>query len=129
MGDKVILSFGSNTPDGNDNFDRAIEELSAHEGIQMAQSTRRVLTEPVASQGITSDSPKFLNCLVKLSTSVGYDELNQILKEVELKLGSCKADKRHGLVRMDIDILSYGNGRYHLDDWNRKYVQSLIKEL
>lgn len=129
MKHRAIIALGSNTSDAESIFDKAIEELSFNEDITMAQSTRRMWTEPIASKGITAESPKFLNSLTAIDTTLDYDSLDILLKEVETKLGSSKADKRHGRVVADLDILSYDNCQFHPEDWKRNYIQTLIQEL
>jgi len=32
-------------------------------------------------------------------------------------------------VRIDIDILQYDEERLHVEDWNRPYVEKLLKQL
>jgi len=34
-----------------------------------------------------------------------------------------------GVVRMDVDLLLYNGERYHEEDWNRSYIQTLMKEI
>lgn len=129
MSKRAIIAIGSNSANAEAMFDRAMEEISEYEDITVAQSTRRVWTEPIASKGITADSPRFLNSLIAIDTSLGYDSLDNLLKEVEAKLDSAKADKLQGRVALDLDILSYNNCQYHLEDWKRNYIQTLIQEL
>lgn len=129
MKHKAIIAIGSNSSDAESIFDKAIEKLSRNENITKAQSTRRMWTEPVASKGITAQSPKFLNSLLAIETSLDNNSLDILLKEVEAKLGSSKADKRQGRVVADLDILSYDNCQFHPEDWKRNYIQTLIQEL
>lgn len=129
MRKRAIIAIGSNATDANSYFDRAISELSSHEDTTMAQSTQRVWTEPIACNGVNADSQKFLNSLVEIETTLDYTSLTNRLKDVETKLGASKTDKRQGKVKIDLDILSYDNERYHADDWNRQYIQALIQEL
>lgn len=129
MSKRAIIALGSNTKDAEAYLDRAIEEISRNEDIKLAQSTRKVWTEPIESKGITSESPQFLNSLIAIETILDYNELNNKMKEVECLLGSSKTDKQQGNVAIDIDILSYDKERHHLEDWNRQYIQALIQEL
>lgn len=129
MTNRVILSIGSNDGDAEMIFARAISELFNNDNVTMVRSTRRVWTEPFASKGITSESPKFLNALLAINTTLDYIAFDHFLKEVETHLGASSEAKRQGRVVVDIDILSYDGERHHPDDWNREYIQALIQEL
>ena len=69
----------------------------------------------------------YLNQLATGVSTLGVDELNQQLKEIEQLL-----DRKHdksGVVSIDIDLLQYDGTRYHLRDWERNYVKDLLPEL
>jgi len=83
-----------------------------------------VWTEPI---GISSD--KFLNGLAMVHSHYGKNQTLDILKRVERECGSNSEEKRSGLVRMDLDLLQYGREIFHVSDWDRPYVQQLLKEL
>ena len=40
-----------------------------------------------------------------------------------------KEARNHNIVNIDIDILQYGDTRLHVDDWNRPYIATLLKQL
>lgn len=43
--------------------------------------------------------------------------------------GDTKEARNHNIVNIDIDILQYGDTRLHVDDWNRPYIATLLKQL
>lgn len=125
---RAIIAIGSNVASAEANFDLALGALAAKD-IKLAQSTRRLWTEPIASKGVSAGANKFLNGLIAINISYDQPTLTNILKDVELRLGASKDDKQKGIVAIDLDILSYDGERYHLEDWNRNYIKTLIKEL
>ena len=75
--------------------------------------SKRLWTNPI---GMTS--PQFLNTLAICST-----------KHIELLCGDTQSQRKEKIVAMDIDILKYGSQKLHENDWNRPYIQQLLKEM
>lgn len=119
---RLIISLGSNT-NQEDNIRKASEMIMSVFG-QETICTKAIWTSPI---GIESD--RFLNRLALAYTSLELEQVNSILKDIELKLGGTSEDKRQGVVRIDIDIMLYGNKKLHIDDWQRAYVLKLMTEL
>lgn len=116
------MALGSNC-DQEKNIGKAMDMLQElFDGN--VKFTRLVWTEPV---GIKSD--KFINCLACVYTLSNYDSINQSLKNIEYACGRNKTDKTRNIVRMDIDILMFGNEKHHDDDWSRTYIKELINEI
>lgn len=117
----IILALGSNT--------------QQHLHIDMAQAMLRELlgqiefTQKLWTAPIDIYSDKFINCLGMASTTLALDELNRRCKQIEALCGDNRADRRQGIVRMDIDILLYGSQRLHESDWDRSYIRDLMHEL
>lgn len=86
--------------------------------------TRDVWTEPI---GINSD--KFLNCLASAYTYHGIKQIEMAIKQIEHKCGRKKPEAHNGIIKMDIDILLFGDMKLHEDDWNRPYISELIEEI
>lgn len=118
---KVIMALGCNV--GGEESMRQAQLLLAKvvEGVVF---TATVWTEPV---GMVSG--KFLNCLAMGRTAADYPSLRLRLKRIEGRFGATKTEKRAGRVAMDIDILQLGGHRYHEADWQRPYVQALLRQL
>lgn len=83
-----------------------------------------VWTEPI---GIHSD--KFLNGLAVGYTKVKKEKVDRVLKNIERRCGRTTAESHLGIIAMDIDLLLYGDERFHEDDWKRDYIQNLFKAL
>jgi 2-amino-4-hydroxy-6-hydroxymethyldihydropteridine diphosphokinase len=86
--------------------------------------SRRVWTTPIGF-----DSDKFLNCIAVAYTDQGMPQLVRAFKDIEHRLGSMKSEHSAGVVKIDIDVLQYGDQRFHASDWNRDYIKALMKEM
>ena len=87
--------------------------------------TAELWTEPV-------NSPRtdlYLNQLCAATTTLPLSELNQWLKQVELRFGRTAGRRQQGIVPIDLDVLLYDGQQYHLTDWHRPYVLTLIGQL
>ena len=85
--------------------------------------TSAIYTEPVG----TLRREPYLNQLCKGTTALGFNLLNEVLKETEKRLG--RTHNEDGIVTVDLDLLEYDGERYHHRDWERNYVKDLINEL
>lgn len=119
---KLILALGSNS-NQEKNIENAIIMLQKlfDDNIRI---TRKVWTEPI---GIKSD--KFLNCLVSANTSFEFENIQRALKNIEVLCGDKKENRKQNIIRIDIDILQFGDKKFHDRDWTRKYIKELVKEL
>ena len=86
--------------------------------------TSAIYTEPV---GTVLRKEPYLNQLCKGTTALGMNLLNEVLKEIEKRLG--RTHNEDGIVTVDLDLLEYDGERFHHRDWERNYVKDLINEL
>jgi 2-amino-4-hydroxy-6-hydroxymethyldihydropteridine diphosphokinase len=87
--------------------------------------TTELWTEPMGRH----KESLYLNQLVAASYEGTETGLNARLKQLEIKLGRTEQERRFGIVDIDLDLLLFDNDRLHLRDWERPYIQQLIKEL
>lgn len=116
---QVLISIGSNQ-NPFQNMEEAIHLLSQF--LIDACVTPIIITTPFGSQ-YRND---FHNCLLRADTSFTFEILESRLKHIEQLLGRTSDSKLTGIVPIDIDILQYGNDKYHLRDWQRPYVAELL---
>jgi 2-amino-4-hydroxy-6-hydroxymethyldihydropteridine diphosphokinase len=91
-------------------------------------------TEP---QGEVHDQPDFLNAAVAIETELGPEELLDLCKEVERKLGRDFGQVRHGPRVVDVDVLLLGELEYrserltlpHREAATRRFVLEPLLEL
>ena len=75
-------------------------------------------------------SPRlFYNCVAACTTARSLTEVHDLLKQIEAALGRKPEDKACGIVRIDLDLLSYDGEILKPMDWGRTYVEEGRKEL
>ena len=116
----IIISLASNI-NHEANMQAARTQLT--QLLTEAHFTRAIYTEPLHS---LRQEP-YLNQLCEGTTALGFNLLNEVLKETEKRLG--RTHNEDGIVTIDLDLLEYDGERYHLRDWDRNYVKDLINEL
>ena len=102
----AFVCIGSNLGEREINLGRALELLSAEDGIEVSAVSEIRETEPV---GPVEQGP-FLNGAARLETSLAPRELLERLLAVENRLGRVRTE-RWGPRTIDLDLLLYGNER------------------
>ena len=102
----AFVGIGSNLGEREINLGRALELLSAEDGIEVSALSEIRETEPV---GPVEQGP-FLNGAARLETSLAPRELLERLLAVENRLGRVRTE-RWGPRTIDLDLLLYGNER------------------
>ena len=116
----IIISLASNI-NHEANLEAARTQLT--QLLSEVHFTSAIYTEPV---GTLRQEP-YLNQLCKGTTALGMNLLNEVLKEIEKRLG--RTHNEDGIVTVDLDLLEYDGERFHHRDWERNYVKDLISEL
>ena len=116
-----LLALGSNTL-GEHNIALAKAYLTA--AFPKIQFSRSLVTPAI---GIVS--PPFINCLAQTCCCEQMTEVLATLKNIETTMGSMPEERRKGIVKIDIDLLQFDETRHKTDDWERNYIQLLLKEL
>jgi 2-amino-4-hydroxy-6-hydroxymethyldihydropteridine diphosphokinase len=101
-----FLGLGSNVGDRLANLRAAAAELPV-----VARSS----VYETAPQGDVLDQPDFLNAAVAISWDQGPEDLLDLCKEVERKLGRDFGAARHGPRVVDVDVLLLGDLLYESD--------------
>lgn len=118
----IILALGSNV--GQERHITAAQQLLEERIIGM-RFTRSIWTEPIDT---VSDKP-YLNCIGDGETSLTFRKLTEVITEIENVLGRERTPSHHQQVTIDIDILLYNGKHYHEKDWERPYIQKLLKDI
>jgi 2-amino-4-hydroxy-6-hydroxymethyldihydropteridine diphosphokinase len=71
----------------------------------------------------------FSNQVALLHTSLSAQQVHTLLKQIERNHGRLPDDKVQGIVRMDIDLLTYDHVVLKPADMEKPYVQAGIEEL
>lgn len=103
---EVVQSFigiGSNVGDRTGFVRRAIEELRASEGIEVAAVSSLYETSPIGGPPQRS----FVNIVAELKTALDARTLLETCKEIEARIGREGSDIRWGPRVVDLDILTF----------------------
>lgn len=65
----------------------------------------------------------FSNQIAKFETTLSPDEIRSILKDIERQNGRSPEEKAHGIVKLDIDLLTFNNLVLKPEDLRREYIQ------
>ena len=120
MAHQIILSLASNRFQ-KANLSKArccLEEI-----LSDMQYTKEIWTQPV---GNAKRRDAYLNQLVKGTTELDEEALNDWLKQTELSFGRTQAKRLLGIVPIDLDLLEFDGEKRHPDDWERTYVKELM---
>ena len=78
--------------------------------------SRTLWTKDIKGTGVM-----YMNRLVSGYTSMNVNELESELKAIEQDAG-----RTHERITIDLDLMQYGDQRYHERDWPRPYIQRLL---
>ena len=117
---KIIVSLGSNT-NQMENLDFAKKKLCVILGKD-ARFTECLWTEPV---GIESD--RFLNCLCVAMTRHSQQQLLKAFKHLERQCSRTRKNDKNNRITLDIDLMLYGEEKFHHADWDREYIKKLMR--
>ncbi|MDO5664422.1 MAG: 2-amino-4-hydroxy-6-hydroxymethyldihydropteridine diphosphokinase [Bacteroidia bacterium] len=119
---KILVSLGSNIY-SKQNIDKAKRMLAYYfPDVMFSQS---VIT-------IEEDERNFFpfrNVLAVFNNELPPEEIVQKLKSIEFAMGRQPKDKEMGKIIIDIDLLQYGDQILRPEDYEKEYVQTLLKEI
>ena len=105
----IIISLASNI-NHEANLEAARTQLT--QLLSEVHFTSAIYTEPVGNgqwSMVNGQWPKYLNQLCKGTTALGMNLLNEVLKEIEKRLG--RTHNEDGIVTVDLDLLEYDGSR------------------
>ncbi|MBU4483956.1 2-amino-4-hydroxy-6-hydroxymethyldihydropteridine diphosphokinase [bacterium] len=103
----VYLSLGSNLGDRLQNLKGAIERIKDHPGIIITALSKFYKTEPMPRDHF--DSEWFINCALKLKTSLTPRKLLNTIHSIECDMGRAPGHQKLQSRTIDIDILLYND--------------------
>lgn len=122
MLNRVIIGLGSNR-DKERNIELADQLLRDH--FVSIYFSEAVYTEPMDMR----DPSLFLNQVAIAFTSEEPDQLIDVFKQIEKKLGRAPEDKQKENILMDIDLLQWNDRVLKPLDFQRPFVQSALRSL
>ncbi len=123
MDEKIcFISLGSNT-DGEKNLEKARKELTRYfPDIRYDEACR---TYP-----INLHNPSlFVNQIALFHTFYSLYEVKCVLKDIEHSCAEIPKDKANEIIRIDIDLLQFGQEILKPEDMKRPYVRSGLRHL
>jgi deoxyguanosine kinase len=100
----AYIAFGSNLGERGEFIRRAAEGLGCCAGVTVIAQSQ--VLESAALAGM--DQPGYLDCVVKVDTTLSADELFSCMVEIEDSLGRVRGEK-WGARTIDLDLLLYGD--------------------
>ena len=117
---QVIISLAS-----NDHQEQHLE--AARQQLTLLLSDLHFTTEHWTDPVHNLYPAQYLNQLCEGTTTFSANLLEEVLKEIEKRLGRTKNED--GIVAIDLDLMLYDDERHHLRDWERHYIKDLLGEL
>ena len=118
---RCLISIGSNT-NRDVNIKLAQKELSIHfKGIYFGKEQDTI---PIGM----SNPAHFTNQLAKCSTTLSIKEVKNVFKKIESQTGRLPTDKIDGIIKLDIDLLTYDDKVLKEDDMNKHFIIEGLKE-
>ncbi|WML41909.1 2-amino-4-hydroxy-6-hydroxymethyldihydropteridine diphosphokinase [Neobacillus sp. OS1-2] len=102
MENRAFIALGSNIGNRYDNITSAINCLTSHSEIKLANYSSVYETDPVGYE----DQDLFLNMVIEIMTDLSALELLEFCLKTELELGR-KRELRWGPRTIDLDILTF----------------------
>lgn len=119
---EVIIGIGSNI-DAETNISKMLEILKGY--VEIVKVSSFIKTKPIGIE----NQPEFTNGAVKIITNLSQRELNDLLKEIEDKMGRDRTAPKFGPRNIDLDIVVW-NGEIVDDDYyTRDFLQKSVSEL
>lgn len=117
----ALLSIGSNVY-SRTNIDKAKRMLlRTFEGIEFTSS---IMSAPYDETHLFP----FRNVLAAFETTLTKEEIIAKIKQIERAGGRTPYDKETGRINLDIDLLKYDDEILRPTDYERDYVQQLLRE-
>ncbi len=66
---------------------------------------------------------QFVNQMAVFTTARQMQEVNTQLKDIERKCGRTPEDKQRGCIKIDIDLMQYGDYRTKPNEMEREYIK------
>jgi 2-amino-4-hydroxy-6-hydroxymethyldihydropteridine diphosphokinase len=112
----VIIALGSNWQQAA-HIEWATQRLTGL--LDVLRLSRKLWTEDIHGTGIF-----YMNRLAAGTTTLTANELTTALKAIETE---ARRSPEH--ITIDLDLMQYGDNRYHFRDWPRPYIQKLLPDI
>lgn len=119
---EVIIGIGSNI-DAETNISKMLEILKGY--VEIVKVSSFIKTKPIGIE----NQPEFTNGAVKITTNLSHHELNDLLKEIEDKMGRDRTAPKFGPRNIDLDIVVWNGEIVDKDYYTRDFLQKSVSEI
>lgn len=119
---EVIIGIGSNI-DAETNISKMLEILKGY--VEIVKVSSFIKTKPIGIE----NQPEFTNGAVKIITNLSQHELNDLLKEIEDKMGRDRTAPKFGPRNIDLDIVVWNGEIVDKDYYTRDFLQKSVSEI
>lgn len=118
---KILIAIGS-----NHEAEKHLDEVR----VLLQDSFSDIVFSPsMQTKDINMEGPDYLNMVAVFHTGLSYQQVNSLLKKLQSMCGNSEEARSRHEVAMDLDILAFNNRLYHLNDWQRPYIQELVNTI
>ena len=117
-----LLCLGSNS---NRHFHMEAARKALIEHFPNIRFSEEMTTDAIGNKFL---SP-FSNQVAKIETSLTSEEIRKLLKQIEQNNGRVPEDKEHGIVKLDIDLLTFDDLILKPNDLEKDFVIKGISSL
>lgn len=118
----AIIGIGSNI-EAEKNIAKMLDILNDY--VQVNKVSSMIKTKPI---GIINQ-PDFTNGAVKIQTDLHRQKLNQLLKEIEDKMGRDRSVPKFGKRCIDLDIVIWNGEVVDPDFYSRDFLRKSVSEI
>lgn len=118
----AVIGIGSNI-NAEVNISKMLELLSRE--VHIVKISSFIRTKPV---GI-ADQPDFTNGAVKIETSLGPEQLNLLLKQIEDRLFRDRTIHKYSPRTIDLDIVAWNGEIRDNDYYTRDFLKKSVDEV
>lgn len=119
---EVIIGIGSNI-DAETNISKMLEILKGY--VEIVKVSSFIKTKPIGIE----NQPEFTNGAVKIITNLSQHELNDLLKEIEDKMGRDRTAPKFGPRNIDLDVVVWNGEIIDKDYYTRDFLQKSVSEI
>lgn len=119
---KVVIALGSNI-EPEKNVRLAKDHISSE--LKVLKSSEFIKTEPVGKK----NQPRFLNGALLVESRRNLENLKDLLRKIEDKIGRKRNNDKFGPRVIDLDVVVWNGNIIDNDVFEREFLQKSIAEL
>ncbi len=122
---QIILGLGSNTTNGKETLQAAIEQLN-----QFCETLEYSAIYPTpAYNAEQAEERDYVNCVAQGETSLAYEEFCTRCKDLEIVLGRTEEARASKKVPIDIDVICFNKSIIRHKEITAPYLQLGFQQL